>query len=268
MEETQIGWILIPPQVMADKKLTQSAKVLYGKINGLTSVKGYCWASNDTLAEYLGMKDIRNPLEKLIKFGYIKRVVFPKEGNARHLYPLLPQQQTSVATATDPSVATATDTTMHYDYAKKEENFFSQNPNRVREHKQIQTLLEEGSMSLGGQYSPDGRSPRIRLAEKRALEKSLGLRPTPELVRFIYKAGWDFRKRFKEAKGFEYEGDVILDTIAKTLKEWHKRGRTTEDIQRLLDAFFKSKKARENTVTPTACFSEHTYQSFAQGTLK
>lgn len=120
MEEKQIGWILIPPQVMADKRLTQSAKVLYGKINGLTGERGYCWASNETLAEYLGMKDIRNPLEKLIKFQYIKRVLFSKEGNVRHLYPLLPQPQTSVATATDPSVATAT-ATMHYDYAIKKE---------------------------------------------------------------------------------------------------------------------------------------------------
>lgn len=144
---------------------------------------------------------------------------------------------------------------------EKRRDFFSSN-------QKIQELLDGGSITLGGEYSSDGRSPLIRLAEKRATEKALGLRKTPEIVRFIYKAGWDFREAFKEAKGYEYEGDVILDTIAKTLVEWHNRGRTTEDIQRLLEAFFRSKKAKELTVTPTSCFSEHTYQSFAQGTLK
>lgn len=149
---------------------------------------------------------------------------------------------------------------------RKKESFFPSEREPIEMRPGDLERLE--AIKTASDYSSDGRSPRVRLAEKRAIEKEAGLRKTPELVRFVFKAGWDFRTAFKEAKGYEYEGVVILDEVVRTLLEWHNRGRTTEDIQRLLKAFFRSKKAKELTVTPTSCFSEHTYQSFAQGTLK
>lgn len=253
MEEKHIGWILIPPQVMSDKRLTPSAKMLYGKINGLIGERGYCWASNETLAFYLGMGDIRNPLEKLVSTGYIKRVVFKGEGNERHLYPLLPQLQTSVATATDPSVATATDT-MHIDYAL---------------HKAcvLEKLKSDTGSVSGGQYSPDGFSPVDRLAMKRRAEKALGFKRANKWSQLLFGSAWDFRTAFKKYEGYDYPDPILLDEVAKTLAHWFELGETRDSIRDMLIAFFEGKKHEKVTITPNSVFSSHTYNSWKQNKL-
>lgn len=258
--------VWIPKEVLLDKDLSSDEKILFADIACFEN----CFILNRTFADRYGCSErtIQNRLKKLKDKGFIVEKSFDgRERTLQVLHVFSYQTRKGLRGRGEesftPEVKNLSPIDNNIDNIEKRgaNSFFSENP-------EIRGLLEEGSLTLGGEYSSDGRSPLIRRAEKRALEKALGLRKTPELVRFIYKAGWDFRKAFKEAKGDEYEGDVILDQIAKTLVEWHKRGRTTEDIRRLLEAFFRSKKAKENTVTPTSCFSEHTYQSFAQGTLK
>ena len=67
------GWCLIPPNVLCDNALSDSEKMLYGKLLGLTNKTGYCWATN----RYLGAmfdtseRSIQRRIGKLIGKGYV-----------------------------------------------------------------------------------------------------------------------------------------------------------------------------------------------------
>lgn len=71
----ELGWVLIPPHIMARKDLTLTDKVLLGKINGLTGEKGYCWASNEWLGKQIGIEEqtVKNLLVKFAKMKLINR---------------------------------------------------------------------------------------------------------------------------------------------------------------------------------------------------
>ncbi len=45
----ELGWCLIPPQVMGKEDLSDCDKMVYGRILGLLNMKGYCFASNSWL---------------------------------------------------------------------------------------------------------------------------------------------------------------------------------------------------------------------------
>ncbi len=92
-EEQQTGWVIIPPQIVADENLTNSQKMLLGRIMGLSNKKGYCYASNEWLGQQLGLKPttISGYISELVEDGYIKRVLKKtdnEEVKERRLYPL------------------------------------------------------------------------------------------------------------------------------------------------------------------------------------
>lgn len=47
-------YTVIPNYILESDQLSMSAKVLFGIIVGLTRHKGYCWATNETLADRMG----------------------------------------------------------------------------------------------------------------------------------------------------------------------------------------------------------------------
>ncbi len=49
------GWCLIPPSIFCRKDLSQSQKLLIGRITGLITADGYCFASNKWLGEQIGL---------------------------------------------------------------------------------------------------------------------------------------------------------------------------------------------------------------------
>ena len=72
-------YINIPFSILNDKELRPNAKLLYGIIEVLTHEKGFCWASNNSLAETLNITPqsisflIKTLQEKnLIKINYIR----------------------------------------------------------------------------------------------------------------------------------------------------------------------------------------------------
>jgi len=94
MSEQQTGWVLIPPQIIADNNLTNSQKMLLGRIMGLSNKEGYCYASNKWLGEQLGLEPttVSGYISKLDNDGYINRVLTKDDNNEikeRRLYPLL-----------------------------------------------------------------------------------------------------------------------------------------------------------------------------------
>lgn len=86
---------IITHDVLYDENLTSNEKLLYATITGLTKQKGYCYASNDYLAEKMNTskRSISRWLNNLEKKGYINRNLTYKEDSKeveeRQIYTLL-----------------------------------------------------------------------------------------------------------------------------------------------------------------------------------
>ena len=76
----------VPISVLIDKELSATSKVLYAFILSKVNGAGYCWASNETLAEAMSCtpRKISKDLAELQTREYIKRF-FDKKG--RKIYP-------------------------------------------------------------------------------------------------------------------------------------------------------------------------------------
>ena len=100
---------VLPPQVRYDRKLSQTAKLLFCEIMAMTDVKGYCWATNRYLAGLMGItKDRAGRLvSELAEHGYVTVEVIRSEAGAvteRHL------TVTALAMAALPPIGKNTDT--------------------------------------------------------------------------------------------------------------------------------------------------------------
>ena len=78
MEANKAGfYMVIPADVWKDQDLPANAKLLYGGISALICSDGYCFASNEYLAETFDMthETIARLITKLEKAGHIRRVI-------------------------------------------------------------------------------------------------------------------------------------------------------------------------------------------------
>lgn len=68
---------VIPTEVMINKEISSTAKIVYGLISSLTNEKGYCWASNKYLGDLVGKEErqISNIVNKLCKIGLLNSEV-------------------------------------------------------------------------------------------------------------------------------------------------------------------------------------------------
>jgi len=67
-------FVVLPYYVLEDQKLPDKSKLLYGLISALANKHGYCYATNNYLAEKLGCKEriVRYHLTILKNRGLIK----------------------------------------------------------------------------------------------------------------------------------------------------------------------------------------------------
>ena len=75
MEEKLSYYVVIPMPIFKDKQLSKTEKLLYGLISSLANKEGYCYASNEYLANEINIKDyttISKLLKNIEKKGYIK----------------------------------------------------------------------------------------------------------------------------------------------------------------------------------------------------
>lgn len=93
-KQEQSAYIVIPTIMFDDKSLTLSDCCLYGLITSLTKKEGYCWASNEFLAESIGVSKTHvsrmlNKLEKSMhismdhepsKFGTMRKIFLDSTG--------------------------------------------------------------------------------------------------------------------------------------------------------------------------------------------
>lgn len=116
-------------------------------------------------------------------------------------------------------------------------------------------------------YQPDGWSPRKRLEMKRRAERVLGIRKTNSWSQLLFGSAWDFKKAYKKFQAVDYVGEIFVDEVARKLATWYEAGETRETIRGLIVGYFQSEKAERLAITPNACFSDHTYNSWKQGKL-
>lgn len=83
-------YIIIPPSVLQDKRLSPLEKILYGEILVLSQDSGKCWAKNQYFAEkYDRSKNrVSAAISNLVKYGYITCNFEDKSNNRRILAPL------------------------------------------------------------------------------------------------------------------------------------------------------------------------------------
>lgn len=86
--KAEYGWVMIPPETLADKDLSIGEKVVYGRIMGLSPRGGYCFASNDWLGEQLGYtpRTTETYIARLVSKGYLRRGYGKNGKRERRLY--------------------------------------------------------------------------------------------------------------------------------------------------------------------------------------
>lgn len=92
------GWCLIPPTVLARPDLSLREKFLMGRILGLITTTGYCYASNAWLGNQLGISKhtVTHLLTSLVRKGLLT-VELMKDHNGqiteRRIYPLIQPEE-------------------------------------------------------------------------------------------------------------------------------------------------------------------------------
>lgn len=96
---------VIPASVRYDDRISPNGKLLYGELTALTSAVGYCWATNDYLANLykVTVRTLQRWLDDLAGTGYI-RIEYSDDLQHRHIYITDPAMSSNV-TRTNPGVS-------------------------------------------------------------------------------------------------------------------------------------------------------------------
>lgn len=87
---------VIPAEIRYDRQLSWFDKVLFSEIVALTTVKQYCYATNNWFSKVFGVSDvtITRSIKNLSSNGYIYIDIDKKEGNVRKIWSLLLSKKT------------------------------------------------------------------------------------------------------------------------------------------------------------------------------
>jgi len=93
-QEADGPWVIIPPTVLADERLSAGEKLVYGRVFGFIKRHGYCNGTNDYLAKHIGMSrnTVKSYLKRLYALGYFRyEVIRGERGEVqeRRIYPSL-----------------------------------------------------------------------------------------------------------------------------------------------------------------------------------
>ena len=94
MNDGAATFVIIPPTVLCDPRLSAGEKMVYGRVFGFIKAHGYCNASNDYIGQHIGMSKntVRNYLSRLYDLGYLRYEVIRSESKEileRRIYPTL-----------------------------------------------------------------------------------------------------------------------------------------------------------------------------------
>ena len=78
----ELNWAaVIPARYLIAKDITSTQKLLLGLVSSLSNLKGYCFASNEYLADLLNVSKVRisQSVSDLEKKGYLGRIIYRNE---------------------------------------------------------------------------------------------------------------------------------------------------------------------------------------------
>lgn len=97
MSQVQEPFLQIPKSVAFNSNLSPMARLVYGHILSLSYDKGYCWASNEYIADQIGIKtrQLQNIIKELDQVELIKIQIDWKQKNQsrRKIYPMTPKPE-------------------------------------------------------------------------------------------------------------------------------------------------------------------------------
>ncbi len=82
MEEKKQCFLIIPEELFTPE-LTSTDRIVFGQILLYSRIKGFCWASNETLARetYLSLNTVKRSIRKLKKLQFLKSYLTSKKGD-------------------------------------------------------------------------------------------------------------------------------------------------------------------------------------------
>lgn len=210
-------YYVIPSQIFEDSDLSHSEVLFYGLISGISHNDGYCYASDDYLAERMNREKriVQDWLKKLEEHGYIKRetikvgMVWKRKiyithsfKNSKNVYETH-KRATRIAQACDDRIAQACD------IVSKEEEYINN------------TL----PLSPSQKQKPDPE-PIPTKEEEEEIEKLFNERPKG-MPKIIHKKAWK-SKVLKEMREESSKQKELKKTALK-----HKSEALTYDVQKV-----------------------------------
>ncbi|MBO6194977.1 MAG: helix-turn-helix domain-containing protein [Bacilli bacterium] len=76
-------FVVIPRLLLNDNRLSKTDCILFGLLKSLSLKEGYCFCTNEYLAEYINttVRNVNYSLSKLKKYGYI--IIYLKKGRRK-----------------------------------------------------------------------------------------------------------------------------------------------------------------------------------------
>ena len=173
----EVGWVLIPPQILAATDLNMAQKVLWGRINGLVGKNGYAWPSNNWLGGQLGMsgRTVERHIAILEQKGYLRRqVVRDDKGQVteRRLYPICREVTTGLSGGVSTEL-TGPLTTEQRGKSIRSKSIREESKNISDLNRQVDEIIDHLNEKTGSRfrYSEASRRPiRARLREGATVE--------------------------------------------------------------------------------------------------
>lgn len=80
-------FIVVPTEILADERLSPTAKLVCGMIITLSNQRGYCYANNQYFSNALGQSKttIQRAMKELEEHSVIDRIVSKEDGNKREI---------------------------------------------------------------------------------------------------------------------------------------------------------------------------------------
>ncbi|KKQ15394.1 hypothetical protein A2858_02510 [Candidatus Daviesbacteria bacterium RIFCSPHIGHO2_01_FULL_36_37] len=206
--EDGIGWCLIPPTIVSRRDLTSNEKLIVGRVIGLSTKSGYCYASNKWLGKQFGLSggSTSNIISSLVKKQLLKREVIrndKKQIIQRKLYPVAIERWIPINSRIE-------DSGRDISNRVNNDNGFSLQKNETKDTDTIQNHLKKNpsiyeEINLAIQYYAE------------SYEKCFD-KPHPRITPIQFERAVDGFLSLDEMPFVE--GDLVLDEYKKIIDDW------------------------------------------------
>lgn len=163
----QNGYGILTNDVLFDKKLSSTGKLVFVFITSLSAEKGFCWASNKYIAEKMsiGLSTASGIISDLEKAGYVSVEVDKVAGNRRKIrIGILENQQTYTEKPVDPYTEKPVHNSIRVNSISKNYNLIT--PESLELTKILANCLVQNFEFMAGKLTVDIQTKWARDIEK------------------------------------------------------------------------------------------------------